>query len=174
MGLGRGWGALPFRVFSLSFDFIFFFHPPPTHPFFFCFFFLFSCRSGRERGRRGRVWGWDCLCGSKVGGKGNRLILPTRKGGRRSLEVPGFITHAHLWLFAFPLRGGVWEPEGFGEILFFRERFFFPLHLRGFEAQQSAGMGLAGGFGVCWGCSPFLGPHLLLQGHPGVFPPLPK
>lgn len=178
VGLGRGSGFQGL----LSFDFIIFFFtptttttttPPPQS------FFLFSCRSGGERGRSGgELWGWDRLCGSKVGGKGNGLILPTGEGRE---EKPGGPRVYNSYTFMAPCLScfvlGFGSLKDLGKFSLFRQGvvvcfFFSPLHPCGFEAQQSAGMWLAGGFGVSRGCSPLLDAgggcsHLVLQGHPG-------
>lgn len=83
-GAGEGPGGSGFQGF-LSFD-IFFFPPPPQPS-----FFLFSCRSGGERGRRGRVVGLGLPLWQQGGGQGEQAHSSHRgkAGGeaRRSLGL---------------------------------------------------------------------------------------
>lgn len=108
------------------------------------------------------MWGWDRLCGSKVGGKGSGLILPTGEGRE---EKPGGPRVYNSYTFMAPCLSrsvlGFGSLKDLGKFSLFRQGvvvcfFFPPLHPCGFEAQQSAGMWLAGGFGVSRGCSPLL------------------
>lgn len=174
VGLGRGSGFQGL----LSFDFIFFFHPHHHHttpPILFSLFLSVRRGAGPEWGE---LWGWDRLCGSKVGGKGNGLILPTGEGRE---EKPGGPRVYNSYTFMAPCLSrsvlGFGSLKDLGKFSLFRQGvvvwfFFSPLHPCGFEAQQSAGMWLAGGFGVSRGCSPLLDAgggcsHLVFQGHPG-------
>lgn len=167
-GAGEGPGGFAFQGF-LSFD-IFFFTPPPF-PILFSLFLSVRRGAGPE--------GESCGVGiafvaARWGATGAGSFFPPGKGGRRSLEVPGFRTHTHLWLLAFPFAVGFGSLKDLGKFSSFGKSCdgFFPLHPRGFEAQQSAGMGLARWVWGLQGLFPIFGcrggSHLLLQGHPGV------
>lgn len=127
MGLGRGSGFQGL----LSFDFIFFFHPHHHHttpPILFSLFLSVRRGAGPEWGE---LWGWDRLCGSKVGGKGNGLILPTGEGRE---EKPGGPRVYNSYTFMAPCLSlsvlGFGSLKDLGKFSLFRQGvvlfFFFP------------------------------------------------